>query len=158
MRRRFSLLLLPLLIAPALADEPTQAEGPSKVQESPKAQESPNTGARHARMTWEQRFVQANQAHDGHLTRDEATAGYPLIAKHFDDIDVDHKGYTTENDIRAWRIMRKASRRLAHPPADKLKPQHAFQPHLDQPRVSAEQRAALADDRIVVAAVTPAGR
>ncbi|HEY4043293.1 MAG TPA: hypothetical protein VGM32_15810, partial [Rhodopila sp.] len=61
---------------------------------------------------------------------------------------VDHKGYVTENDLRAWRIMRKASRRLAHPPADKLKPQHAFQRHPDQPPASPEQRAALSNGRL----------
>ena len=155
MHRCFSLLLLPILIGPtmvgstllvaglagqALADEPAKTEAPAKAE------------PQHARQTWEQRFGQANVAHDGHLTREEATAGFPLVAKHFDDIDVDHKGYVTENDVRAWRVMRKAVRRLAHPPADKLKPQHAFQRQLqDQRPVSTERRTAVGTDARVVA-------
>jgi hypothetical protein len=63
-----------------------------------------------ARATWEQHFTQADLAHDGHLTLEEAKGGFPLVAKHFDDIDVDHEGYVTTNDIRAWRVMRKAAR------------------------------------------------
>jgi len=80
-----------------------------------------------ARMTWEQHFTRANLAHDGHLTLEEAKSGYALVAKHFDDIDADHKGYVTENDIRAWRVMRKAGHRLTQPPEDPLKPRHAMQ-------------------------------
>lgn len=67
------------------------------------------------RVTWEQHFTRANPAHDGHLTLTEAKEGYPLVAEHFDDIDTDHKGYVTENDIRAWQIMRRAARRLTQP-------------------------------------------
>lgn len=83
--------------------------------------------ARHSRQTWEQHFVQANAAHDGHLTPEEARDGFPLVARHFEDIDADHKGYVTQNDLRAWRIMKKAAHRLAHPPDDKLKPRNATQ-------------------------------
>lgn len=81
----------------------------------------------HSRQTWEQHFVQANAAHDGHLTPEEAKDGFPLAAKHFENIDADHKGYITQNDLRAWRIMKKAAHRLAHPPDDKLKPHNAMQ-------------------------------
>jgi hypothetical protein len=83
------------------------------------------SGAGHApRLTWEQHFTQANLAHDGHLTLPEAKGGYPLVAKHFDDIDTDHKGYVTENDIRAWQTMRQAVRYLMQP----LPPKAAAQP------------------------------
>ncbi len=100
-----------------------------------------------------QAIAQANVAHDGHLTREEAIAGFPLIGKHFDDIDADHKGYVTENDIRAWRTMRSAARRLAHRPPDKLKPVHAFQLHPPvQPRAMPMQTAS------VPARVPPAPR
>jgi hypothetical protein len=49
------------------------------------------------------------------------------VAKHFEDIDVEHKGYVTENDIRAWEVMRKAGRRLMKAPEDKLRPRSAVQ-------------------------------
>lgn len=112
MRRFLGLLLLPILSLPALAADPPATDTPVHHP---------------ARVSWEQRFVQANLAHDGHLTKDEAKGGYALVAKHFDDIDVDHKGYVTENDIRAWRVMRKAAHRLTQPPADRPKPQNTMQ-------------------------------
>jgi hypothetical protein len=142
MWRILGLLLLPLLAAAAVAQEPPKPDAP--------------TAPRSARQTWEDHFRQADTAHDGHLTRDEAKGGYAQVAKHFDDIDVDHKGYVTADDIRAWRIMRKATHRLARPPADKLKPQHAFQPHLPNLKpVQAGQRVALPADARAVAAASP---
>jgi hypothetical protein len=109
MRFLFSLLLLPVLALPAWAGD------------------APKSDAHGARMTWEHRFEQANLAHDGHLTLEEAKGGYAVVAKHFEDIDADHKGYVTENDIKAWRVMRKAAHRLAKPEEDRLKPSNAMQ-------------------------------
>lgn len=65
----------------------------------------------HHRMTWEQRFEKANVTHDGHLTMDQARTGYPTLARHFAAVDQDHKGYVTEDDIRAYN---KAQRALHH--------------------------------------------
>jgi hypothetical protein len=112
MRRFLSLLLLPALSLTALAADPPKPDAPPQHQ---------------TRMTGEQHFIRANLAHDGHLTLEEAKGGYTVVAKHFEDIDMDHKGYVTENDIRAWRVMRKAAHRLAQPPEDKLRPRAAFQ-------------------------------
>ncbi len=112
MRSLLCLLILPALLSPVWAEAAPKADAPAP---------------HHARQTWEQRFSQANQAHDGHLTPEEAKSGFPLVARHFDDIDVDHKGYVTQNDVRAWRIMRKAAHQLAQPPEDKLKPRPAYQ-------------------------------
>jgi hypothetical protein len=123
MRRLLSLLILSLLIGPAFGEQPAK------------------TDCRPVRMTWEQRFTQANVAHDGHLSLEEAKGGYPLIAKNFDDIDVDHKGYVTTNDIRAWRVMRKAAHRLTHPQEDGLRPRPAYQRRTDQHASSARMSA-----------------
>jgi hypothetical protein len=130
-------LILPFLVGSAVAEEPAKAD------------------CHRARITWEQHFSQANVSHDGHLTPEEAKSGFPLVAKHFDDIDVDHKGYVTVNDIRAWRVMRKAAHRLTHPSEDKLKPRPAYQQRLDQHPVSPRWTAALSNDRKDVAEVTP---
>jgi hypothetical protein len=81
----------------------------------------PKSAEHHARMTLEKHFTQANLSHNGHLTLHEATTGYPQIAKHFDAIDAAHKGYVTEDDIKAWRASRKASHRRS-PSADAAKP------------------------------------
>jgi hypothetical protein len=52
--------------------------------------------------TMHDRFAAANTTHDGHLTLDQAKAGYKSVAKKFDAIDKDHKGYVTEADIHAY--------------------------------------------------------
>lgn len=112
MPRFLGLVILSALTLPAFAEEPPKEDAPR---------------AHHARVTWEQHFTQANVAHDGHLTLEEAKGGYTLVAKHFSDIDVDGKGYVTENDIRAWRAMRKAAHRLTQPAGDALKPRNVIQ-------------------------------
>jgi hypothetical protein len=112
MRRLLSLCLLPVLGLLAFS-LPAVAADPPKTDTAP---------AHPARQTWEQRFLAANLAHDGHLTLEEAKGGYPDVAKHFEDIDADHKGYVTENDIRTWRAMRKAARRAAKPATDQVHP------------------------------------
>jgi hypothetical protein len=106
MLRFLALLILPVMILPALADDPPPAQ--------------------HARMTWEQRFASANTAHDGQLTQEEAKAGYLAVARHFHEIDTEGKGYVTENDVRAWRATQKPTRPLKDPPEDPLRPRPAF--------------------------------
>jgi hypothetical protein len=41
------------------------------------------------------RFASANTTSDGKLTRDQAAAGMPMVAKHFDEIDTQRVGYVT---------------------------------------------------------------
>lgn len=113
MYRFLAVFLLPTMIATALADDP------------PKDPEAPP--AHTARQRWEEHFAQANVAHDGHLTLDEAKAGYHTVARHFRDIDVDSKGYVTEADIRAWHAVQKAEREHGKEPQDALRPRNAFQ-------------------------------
>ncbi len=59
-----------------------------------------------------QRFSSASP--NGHLTLDQARAGHmPMIARHFDEIDSQHKGYVTLDDIRAYQRKVQARRRAA---------------------------------------------
>ena len=89
-------LALPLLALQAHAQTaPPQsaypaASAPSTGTPAPNAT-APTTPAHH-RMTWKQRFTQANLAHDGHLTMQEASGGDPSLARHFTEIDADKKG------------------------------------------------------------------
>jgi hypothetical protein len=108
-RRSLRLMILPVLALSAwsvstLAAEVAEPSAP------------PKAPPHYVRQTWQQRYAAANVAHDGHLTLAEARTGYGLVAKHFGDIDNEHKGYVTQNDIRAWHIMRRAAHRLAKPP------------------------------------------
>src|ERR1700744_4904804 len=72
-----------------------------------------------AHQTMEQRFTSADTAHDGHLTLDEAKAGYPTVARHFDAIDKDKKGYVTQDDIRAYYKTQRTLHRQAGSSAHK---------------------------------------
>jgi hypothetical protein len=69
------------------------------------------TPSTHAHLTMTQRFEQANVTHDGHLTLEQAKSGYKSVARHFAAIDVDKKGFITEDDIHAYN---KAQRALHH--------------------------------------------
>jgi hypothetical protein len=73
-----------------------------------------NTDPAHTHLTMDQRFQLANVTHDGHLTEEQAQAGYKSIARHFAAIDKDKKGYITEDDIRAYN---KTQHTLHHEPA-----------------------------------------
>ena len=110
------LLVLPVLAGRAYAETAKPADKPA---------------AQH-RETAAQHFAKANTAHDGHLTLEQAKAGYPSIAKHFAEIDAGGKGYITQDDIKACHKMQ----RQAHKPAaeNKLRPRHAFQPGLPKER------------------------
>src|ERR1700733_5207797 len=102
MRLFHALLLLPLFGAPAVA----QCAAPVAAEH-------------HGRRTAAEQFADANVTHDGHLTLDQANAGYKSLAKSFNQIDVDHHGYITMDDIKAWRAAKKAKRLAArHAAAD----------------------------------------
>ena len=77
----------------------------------PALAQSSDAAPKHVRLTMAQRFEQANITHDGHLTLDQAKTGYKSVARHFAAIDIDKKGYITEDDIRAYN---KAQRALHH--------------------------------------------
>jgi hypothetical protein len=94
----------------------------------------PASDAKPLRMTWEQRFAQANTTHDGHLTLQQASGGYRLIARNFSAIDVESKGYVTEDDIRAWHKARRASRQPAPSPnSHAMQFQHAYERMFQSP-------------------------
>lgn len=55
------------------------------------------------------RFSNANTTHDGKLTKDQAAAGMPMVAKHFDEIDAQKAGYITLPQIEAFMQQRGAA-------------------------------------------------
>jgi hypothetical protein len=48
------------------------------------------------------RFHQADVNGDGKLTPEEAQKGMPRVYQHFSEIDTDHKGYVTVQQIAAY--------------------------------------------------------
>jgi hypothetical protein len=114
-----------LLMSTTAMAQPAPDEGAGPDQAPPMQQQQmgpqggpmqlPPMGAHRGPM-----FDMANTTHDGRLTRDQAQAGGMMhIAQHFDQIDVDHKGYVTKQDIKAWRMAKrqeKAARMQAQQP------------------------------------------
>lgn len=56
------------------------------------------------------RFANANTTRDGKLTRAQAQAGMPMVARHFDEMDAHHAGYLTLPQIEAFMAQRMRSR------------------------------------------------
>jgi hypothetical protein len=96
MRLFHALVLIPLFSAPVLAETAT-----------------PASTEHHGRRSAQDHFADANTTHDGKLTLDQATAGYKSIAKSFSQIDVNHHGYVTMDDIKTWKAAKKAARLAA---------------------------------------------
>jgi hypothetical protein len=55
------------------------------------------------------RFANANTTHDGKLTSQQAEAGMPRVAQHFDEIDTQKAGYITLPQIEAFMVERGAA-------------------------------------------------
>jgi hypothetical protein len=110
----------------------------------------------------EEHFAQANVAHDGHLTLDEAKAGFRSLVKHFPDIDATHKGYVTVEDIRTWRTHQRAARSIPHSADGSLHPRPAYEPGMSTDRrsfnTSAAQTIAKTPDASSGSATTPAAQ
>lgn len=58
----------------------------------------------------QERFANANVTHDGKLTRQQASAGMPMVARHFDEIDTHRAGYITLPQIEAFMAQRMRQR------------------------------------------------
>ncbi len=55
------------------------------------------------KQTLQQHFDMANSTHDGHLTKDQATAAkWSYVAKNFAAMDATKKGFVTVDDIHAY--------------------------------------------------------
>lgn len=57
-----------------------------------------------------ERFDAADQDKDGWVTRAEAEAGMPFVARHFDKMDPQAKGRLSRDDILAYIATRAAER------------------------------------------------
>jgi Ca2+-binding EF-hand superfamily protein len=62
------------------------------------------------RQAFDQRFKKADTNGDGKLSKAEADAGMPRIAKNFDTIDANKDGFITPDEIRATMEKRQAAK------------------------------------------------
>ena len=56
------------------------------------------------------RFANANTTRDGKLTREQASAGMPMVASHFDEIDTQQAGYVTLAQIEGFMRQKAMAR------------------------------------------------
>ncbi len=92
----------PAPAAPAASD--TTAPAPATTPATPMKKSVSH------RKTLQQRFDAANTTHDGHLTKDQATAAnWPYVANNFTAIDAEKKGYVTVQDIHTFAKARRAA-------------------------------------------------
>lgn len=116
------ILAMLLLTGGAIAAQPDPGMAPplDQAQDQPppaSPQNAPPGGSgQRQRMTFTQRFDLANVTHDGRLTRAQATGHMGMIARNFDVIDADHKGYVTVQDIQAWHRSTHQARAAQTPP------------------------------------------
>lgn len=103
--------------APVTTESPAMPAAPGTTAPATTTTPAKKPATRH--MTLQQRFDAANTAHDGHLTKDQATAAnWPYVANNFAAMDKDKKGYVTVQDIRAYaKAHRMAHQKPAPAPA-----------------------------------------
>jgi hypothetical protein len=95
---------------PAFSQQPMTQGQPMAQGQPPEPGQAPDQGQAQAHRFVE-RFEAANTTGDGRLTLAQAqAAGLPMIARHFDQIDAQHKGFVTLDDIRAFRQQMRAAR------------------------------------------------
>jgi Ca2+-binding EF-hand superfamily protein len=96
MKRMLAILALCIVMTAANAQTSTQP-----MSGSPRAER--------AMQQLQTRFMNANVTHDGKLTREQAAAGMPMVAKHFDEIDTQKAGYLTLPQIAEYMSERAMS-------------------------------------------------
>ncbi|MBV8271175.1 MAG: calcium-binding protein [Cupriavidus sp.] len=79
------------------------------------AQPQQPMNAQEAKAKFTEKFNAADADHDGKLTRDEAQASMPEVAKDFDKIDAKKKGYVTQKQIGAYYAAKAKQRRAQDP-------------------------------------------
>ena len=78
----------------------------------------PGAPGPHGRQNLASRFEAANVTHDGRLTLEQAqAANMRMVVHHFGDIDHDHKGYVTLQDLKEFRHEMRAEKAARNNPA-----------------------------------------
>ena len=96
--------------------QPDATQAPAAGTTAPATPATPMHKQHRSRQTLQQRFDAANTTHDGHLTKDQATAAnWPYVTNNFPAIDKDKKGYVTVSDIHAFAKARHAAHQKATP-------------------------------------------
>jgi Ca2+-binding EF-hand superfamily protein len=63
-----------------------------------------------ARDRFQERWQRADPNRNGRITREQAARNLPGISQHFDEIDANHDGVITQDEVRAFRERRARER------------------------------------------------
>lgn len=96
MKKMIAVLILCIVSAGASAQSAGMPSGGSRMER--------------ALQQLQTRFASANTTRDGRLTREQAAAGMPMVASHFDQIDTQRAGYVTQPQIEAFMTQKMMSR------------------------------------------------
>jgi hypothetical protein len=102
MKKMIAVLVLCIVSAMPMTTATASAQGAPPPAGTPRAA--------HAMQQLQARFARANTTGDGKLTRAQAVAGMPVVARYFDEIDTQHVGYVTVQQI-AERMQKGAMTR-----------------------------------------------
>ena len=90
---------------------PTALPGASRLVLLTSGIASPVTPIKHSSGV-EAHFAAANTTHDGHLTKVQAEqSDWTRVAKHFDEIDADHRGWISVEQIHAFNRTHRGHRK-----------------------------------------------
>ena len=101
---------LVLCIVSAAVCLPASAEAWSASAGAPSGAMNGNARVERMMAQVQSRFAAANTTHDGRLTREQAQAGMPMVAQHFDEIDAQQAGFVTLAQIEDFMRARAAAR------------------------------------------------
>ncbi|QEZ48165.1 calcium-binding protein [Cupriavidus oxalaticus] len=107
-------LLTGAILAAALATGQAAAQQPPQAQ--PGQPQKPMT-AQEAKAMFAEKFKAADADNDGKLTRQEAEAGMPEVAKNFDKIDRKKTGYVTQKQVGSYAVAKAKQRKTAQDPS-----------------------------------------
>ncbi|MGF6721862.1 hypothetical protein P3T43_001209 [Paraburkholderia sp. GAS41] len=97
MKKMLAILVLCLACSGAFAQTAPQSMGGNPQRMAQMAQQL------------QSRFANANTTQDGKLTRQQAAAGMPMVARYFDQIDTQKAGFVTLPQIEAFMQERAAA-------------------------------------------------
>ncbi|MFC0397600.1 EF-hand domain-containing protein [Paraburkholderia rhizosphaerae] len=105
MKKWITMLALCIASTGAFAQSAPAQEVPAQNMQSMQAM----GGARmqQAMQQLQERFGAANTTHDGKLTREQAAAGMPRVAQHFDEIDTQKVGYVTLPQLEQFMMSKR---------------------------------------------------
>ncbi|TDF62000.1 calcium-binding protein [Cupriavidus sp. L7L] len=112
-----ALLAAVFVAGQAGAQQQPQAQPAQPAQPTQPAQPQKPMTAQEMKAAFAEKFKAADTDNDGKLTRQEAEAGMPEVAKNFDKIDRKKTGYVTQKQVGSYAVAKAKQRKTAQDPS-----------------------------------------